>query len=142
MKEFISLREFLLLKDPFYKDNSRSVHRGDYLDYRKGWSMAEEAVMRYDIAKASWEMYGDEGPPFGSIVRTLQSGHGGGPGVEATLTGLFERDPRCFLLTRKEKDSFYKTEHEEHSLVERTQWWVHIKVKGTEDERKRDWYVV
>lgn len=127
MKEFMDLREFILLKDPFDKDYPRSVHRNEVLDHRKGLSSAEDVLLRYDIAKASWEKYGDDGPPFGSLVQTLHSGHGGGPGVIATLTGLFERDPRCFLLTRKEWGERNK-EREGHSLVERTQWWVHIKV--------------
>lgn len=129
MKQFMDLREFMMLKDPLYKKKSdeRSVHRNEVFDWRKGLSNAEDVLMRYDIAKASWEKYGDEGPPFGSKVQTLHSGHGGGPGVIATLAGIFDRDKRFFLLTRKERDSFHK-EREGQSIVERTQWWVHIKV--------------
>jgi hypothetical protein len=80
MNEFMTLREFMELKDPISKD--RSAHRGGLLASctqkklgRFTTSSAEDILMRYDIAKTSWEKYGPEGPPIGTKVVTLVCVH-------------------------------------------------------------------
>lgn len=113
-REFISLREFLLLKDPFDIKFPRSAFRTHHSP--EGW------VMIYDIAKASYEKYGDD-PPFGSKICTLQPGHGGDWGQIRTLKGVFNRDNRCFELARINSSG-----EEEISIVARSQWWVEFMV--------------
>lgn len=130
MKEFISLREFLLLTEPRDKFH-RPIHRNELLaDSSNTLSNSQDLVRRYDIAKASWEKYGDEGPSFGSKVETLYAGHGGGPGVLAVLTGIYSHDEHDFLLTRQERyhDGRSWVEKEGTSLVERSYWWAMIRV--------------
>lgn len=130
MKEFYSLREFCLLSEqcPVEYRYPRSIHKNECLD--NNHSAAKDIVQRYDIAKASWERYGDGGPPVGSRVRTLQSGHGGGIGVEGIFGGEYEHDKREFVIQRKEIDyGFDRTQvREKKSLVLKAFWWAQIRV--------------
>ncbi len=88
MKQFMSLREFLVLRDTW--DGRR------YTEHKT----AEEWLAHYEIAKLSYETYGAKGPPFGSEVVTLRAGFGsGGPGAIRILRGTYPGDDRCFLLT-------------------------------------------
>ena len=112
MKRFPSLRDFLLMKDPTHS-YKMSAHR----DYRH----AENFVELYDIAKASWEKFGDDGPPIGSKVETLTAGHGGGEGLIRTFEGICQYDKRFFNLSRVEGDRKIL------SSVMRTYWWIEIK---------------
>lgn len=101
MKEFLSLREFMLLPN----------------DHRICRLEAPHWLWFYDRAKASWEQFGDDGPPLGSIVTTLFAGHGGGPGCVRRFDGCCQRDDRYFALSR---------EGDGTSLVERPTWWHEI----------------
>lgn len=80
---------------------------------------AENWPKLYDLCKASFETYGDEGPAIGSKVMTLVAGHGGGPGCIRTFGGPFEEDKFYFYLSRRD-------EHlgEQKSLVLRSHWWT------------------
>lgn len=111
MKEFPSLREFLLLRDPF--DTNNTAHRFTDIDPAK-------FVAYYDTCKTSWEKYGDEGPPVGSLVRALVSGCGGGDGVLRIFTGVWASGHRWFELTRKDGSR--------PSLVTREHWWLTFEV--------------
>lgn len=118
MKEFLSLREFCLLKDPF--DPTRPAHDNCPLS-QQILSSAEDIVIRYDIAKKSWERWGDDGPPIGSKVLTLVPGHGGGPFCTRKLSGIFERDDKFFIITQKTGSNKFS-----ESLVNRSYWWLEI----------------
>ncbi len=112
---FLSLEEFLALPksliDKIPREFSLHTTGQNYLD-------------RYYIAKSSYLRFGEEGPPIDSVVETLISGHGGGAGVHRIFKGIYEEDPRFFLLCRQnptERDSG-------ESLVERALWWREIQV--------------
>lgn len=45
---------------------------------RQEYMSAQKFLDRYDIAKKSYEKYGEEGPPVGSFVKPLRSGYGNG----------------------------------------------------------------
>lgn len=59
---FMSLREFLLLKDPVDREPKRSVFHGDFLSHNVGrmTSSAEDYVERYDDVKDSLEREEEE----------------------------------------------------------------------------------
>ena len=82
--EFISLAEFLAINDGVIESLSG-----------QSW------LKRYEIAKKSFEDYGDK-PPVGSLVETLRPGFGGWSGVHLTLNGVFKRDERYFELARND----------------------------------------
>ena len=111
MKKFPTLREFLLLQDPTYK-YPRSIHNGNY--------PAEHFVELYDIAKTSWENFGDGGPPYTSKVKMLVAGHGGDAGVIRTLIGSHNNDPRFFIVAR------YQNDKDMISLVLKQYWWLQM----------------
>lgn len=122
-KPFISLEEYLLLKDPTDKEPRRPAHN----IYRT----PEQWLRFYEIAKASYDKYGDEGPALGSKVVTLVHGHGGSMGVVGILDRVMERDPRFFLLLRKVRRDAYHGGSEydtQESMVIREQWWNEIRV--------------
>lgn len=98
--QFMSLEAFLLLKDPT-DPHGRSAHR----EYRA----AADYVVRYNLAKASWEAHGDA-PPLGA-VRWLDTG------ATFFLLGEFDRDRRFFALDRKDKDDRVSIALKEH-------WWL------------------
>ncbi len=112
MKEFYSLREFLLLKDPLYKSEDRSIFNES--------ASPEYWVKRYDLAKSSYEEYGQEGPPINSQVITLVSGHGGCAGVQRKFIGIYKDDERFFAIEREDIN------HWKTSLVLRDYWWASI----------------
>ena len=121
--EFMSLRDFLLLKDPFDREPKRSAFRyGDQIAWRR-FAPFESAVLHYDIAKESWDKFGPEGPPVGTKVQTLISGHCGGSGALRTFAGVFERDPRFFVLEREGGTS----------IVERDIWFIHFRAYVRDD---------
>ena len=60
----------------------------------------------YLTAKASWEKYGNCGPPIGSKVETLRAGFSGGSGairfiLEIKDIGAGNKPYMCFLLYKK-----------------------------------------
>lgn len=118
MKKFYSLREFLLLLDPLDDPPFRSIHQNEMMDDRSR-SVAEDMVKRYDLAKASWEKYG-EGPPVGSKVITIRSGFGGSAGRILTLNGVHKGYSKCFSL-EDEKGGLYS------STIQC--WWSDFKVE-------------
>lgn len=126
MKQFMGLREFLLLKDPT-DQYGRSVFRGDFLpqNARNGSSSAMDCVDRYDIAKASWEQFGAEGPPIGTQVEMLEAGHGGSAGVIRTFGGVYDSDTRFFQVYREEMR--YGKVEKQVSLVLRDTWFVSMR---------------
>ncbi len=115
MESFYDLREFCLLKDST-DPARRSIHREVPLFSGSGMSMAEDTVLRYDIAKELWLYFGDDGPPKGTRVWTLHSGHGGGIGCERFVDGSYEQDPRYITLVREGG----------RSLVVKAHWWACI----------------
>lgn len=130
---FYSLEEFCQLVDP--TDNcepKRSIHRNSLLNDRRGLSHAQDVFKRYQIAKTSWELYGDEGPPVGYSVITLESGHGGGIGCRRTFGGIYPDDQRFFCLERTEL--YLSAPKKQLSLVLRKYWWVSILVLTPEDD--------
>lgn len=136
MREFMDLRSFLLLKDPYSSicgSELRPAHRNDMLDYRR-ICKAEDLIERYDIAKASWELYGSDGPPIGVKVKMLFAGHGGGPGVIRRFEGTFQLDPRFFAVSRmrERNHSIPDDDCKDLSLVEKCQWWLHMQVINNE----------
>lgn len=114
-KEFMSLREFLLLLDPMYPpDRKRSIFRS--------WVEPEKMVEWYDKAKASWEVYGDAGPFIGDKVEMFQAGHGGREGVVRTFEGEDPEDSRMFCVSRMENGT------KKISLVPKQFWFVDMQV--------------
>ncbi len=111
MKEFITLEEFLLYRDPIDK-YKRTIHRVVMA--------AEEWPKYYQQAKESWEKYGDVGPPIGSIVKFIPD-----RGGRFKLAGVFERDPRFFQLYDHpmRKDSWALG-----SIIQIDHWWAMFKV--------------
>ena len=134
MESFPSLREFLMLRDPYDREPKRSFISHFQLD---GFHDPAGYVAYYDIAKASWERYGDEGPPFGTKVITLMPGHGGGTGSIRTLKGVDASDERFFALSFMEKDPHgILPDRERISLAERVCWWAIFEVY---DPGKHTW---
>lgn len=122
MKEFMGLREFLLLKYTIDTYPPRPVYNGELLPSKDWRDFGGDLVRRYDYAKASWEKYGEEGPPIGSKVMTLQGGHGGGVWVQRIFEGIYDRDSRFFSISRIENGQ------KQISIVERDVWWAIIMV--------------
>lgn len=112
LEEFLSLPASNCDKDPRpYNFHTDGV----------GW------IDRYRIAKGSYIRFGDDGPPIGSIVKTLASGHGGGPGLHKKF-GLYESDSRFFSLTWEHAKVSAGREDYGCSLVERAFWWREIQL--------------
>jgi hypothetical protein len=138
---FPSLRDFLLVTDPTDKPPGRSLWNGATLGTEtRFWNgtlpklipnpwqdHAIDFVNRYEIAKASYEKYGEAGPPIGSTVQTLVSGHGGGVGVIRVFAGVCPSDPRFFWIYRTRSRGNNEKECE-YSLVHREYWWIEIRV--------------
>ena len=71
-------------------------------------------VAWYDIARESWERFGDDGPSIvGYEMVMLRSGS------LVTFHGVYKRDERFFELRSKH-------DPDRVSIVERTQWWAHM----------------
>lgn len=102
MKEFMTLEEFLL---PF--DDRRKHHTS------MSW------VYLYRLAKASFEQFGENGPPVGSKVITLVNGHGGNGADHRVFAGDYNEV--FFKLTRVTLDG-----DEQESLVTKATWWREI----------------
>lgn len=122
-KSFMTLEEFLLLRDV---DIPLSTRMTKWLTQRD-FDVGLELVNRYRIAQSSFNVYGADGPPDGTKVYTLVSGHGGGPGMLKTLKAW--TDGNCwpsrqassyFLLTSK------STTRLNESLCPKRHWYVHI----------------
>src|SRR5271170_62605 len=92
MKEFMDLRTFMLLGDLPGDNRPFSV-------YMTG----PDWLKLYDCAKASWDQYGDQGPPIGSKVESLRAGHGNfRSGAIRTFEGIYDLDSRFFTISRQE----------------------------------------
>lgn len=109
MLNFVSLKDFLLLKDPF-DDYGAFLHSTSYPAYQ--W------VQLYDLAKESFEKYGNNGPPIGSKVITLRPGHGGCEGSIRIFNGIDDGDKRFFVISR--------SENKLTSLVYKDFWWAEL----------------
>jgi hypothetical protein len=128
MNVFPSLEEFLLLSE--YPGSDRPAHRNEVLDSRDRedlegcppgsnmWlTIARDLWFRYEIAKRNWTTYGDQGPPVGSIIITLQSGCGGGVGLRRSLKGIYQEDPRFFEINDKRGSTY---------LLGVAYWWIYM----------------
>lgn len=115
MTEFISLEEFLLLPETNYKEFR------EFYKHKTGtqwWCW-------YQLAKASFNQFGESGPPIGSKVFTLVSGHGGGGGNQRIFGGQYlDKDNNPFK-DANENYFFLKYENEK-SLVNKSSWWREI----------------
>lgn len=114
-KPFMTLEEFLLLKDPTYK-NERSLHNES--------ASPEYWVGRYEIAKKSYERYGKEGPPAGTLMVMMRSGFGGNHGVSRTLKGIFKSDSRFFEVLSQTINQYTRKVEENSYLAIREYWFV------------------
>jgi len=110
---FISLEEFLSLKDETGQPNYKSLMSFAWLEW-------------YNISKESYELYGDDGPPLGSLVVTLRSGFGGCAGVYRTLD-VYPDNKNYFLL------------HGNHSngLSYKKTWWKDFAQVPNDPEQER-----
>jgi hypothetical protein len=96
METFLSIEEFLCLKDPNCKYDT-SMHQV------KLWP--EQLVAYYNCAKANWERFGDEGPPIGTKVIALTPGFNGEENSERTITKKVEETGGpYFVLERRAGD--------------------------------------
>ncbi len=124
-KEFMSLLDFLMFRDPF---NQRSIHGNIPLDcgYIKGIeSKAQALVLVYEIAKISWNSYGNDGPENGAVVITLNSGYGSNALVNRIFNGINPKDQRLFLL-------------EGRFLLNKDYWWAHVATKNCFEKGKEN----
>lgn len=112
-KPFMTLEEFLLLKDPTYKDE-RSLHSES--------GGPEYWVGRYEIAKKSYERYGKEGPPAETLMIMMEAGFGGSHGVKRTLKGIYDNDSRFFEMLSRETD-YYTGQIKENSYLAIREYW-------------------
>jgi len=103
MYQFMTLREFLA---SFEKNSLNS------------YMSASMFLVYYDTAKVSFEKYGPEGPPYGTVVETLRVGFCGGIGVIRTLVEFTEQPRRYIGLQYMDQLSISKRSH----------WWCDFKV--------------
>lgn len=130
METFPTLEQFLQLRDPYDRYGCSAFPKATgMLGWRKGLHPFEIAYKVYLQAKASWETYGDAGPPVGTIVQMLASGHGGPAGVIRAFDGVYERDPRFFQVSTS-GGGYYSGV----SSVSREHWWIHLRVYVADDE--------
>lgn len=101
---FMSLQEFMLLKHP----NNPEYHKNHF--------SSEHWVEYYNCAKASYEKYGDKGPPVGAYVRTLPSPVSG----KRIFNGTSTNDPTYFHLG----DPNF---HNNGLMVPCATWWMHFR---------------
>jgi hypothetical protein len=101
MKEFITLEEFLTTQ---YDINGRTLSRSS-----SSWLYA------YRLAKASFEQFGENGPPVGAKVITLVKGHGGNGCDIRKFDG--EYNERFFKILG---------DQDRVSLVSKATWWSEI----------------
>ena len=122
MDKFYTLEEFLLLKEQ-YGDN-RSIHEAfSGLGGRR--TLLEDSVWLYRIAKITWELYGDDGPPIDSIVYTLRSGFGcASAWARRKFLGVHRSNFLFFSISRKDNPA-----EDRLSLVDRNHWWAEITTK-------------
>lgn len=105
---FISLKDFLAQEDP---------HRIHYMTGR-------QFLCYYQLAKASYLQFGEDGPPIGAKVITYFAGHGG----MGHNTRIFEGN----YCSNSDSDYFELNDPSAiHvgtgiSLVEKETWWKHI----------------
>jgi len=133
METFLTLREFLSLKrvgrewesaisqDPFPRSRRDGYH-----------TFADDLLERYDVARASWERFGDAGPPAESTVQTLREGFGGSVGEYRIFCGVYEPDPRFFKITRMDPKGCNVVCD---SLVSIVHWWLDIRVIDEENDQ-------
>jgi len=108
VKRFLTLRKFLLLTEPCSKHHSSFGCTAE----------PKKFVEWYDKAKASWEKYGDIGPPIPSKVRTLRGGFGCPSAGYIRTLGVSVKYPGYFILVREGGVS----------LSSREQWWIDFEV--------------
>lgn len=108
-KSFISLEDFLAQEDP---------HRTHYMTGR-------QFLCYYQLAKASYLQFGEDGPPVGAKVITYFAGHGGNGHNTRIFGGQYGNSPDFFELTDPSAPSIYGR-RDGVSLVEKETWWKHI----------------
>lgn len=101
MKDFLTLEEFLIAQ---YDINGRILSRSS-----SSWLYA------YRLAKASFEQFGENGPPIGAKVITLVNGHGGSGCDIRKFDG--EYNERFFKIL---------CDQDRVSLVFKAKWWLEI----------------
>lgn len=120
MENFMDLREFMLLEEPYA--DQRSVHNGSLLETRGYTCPAWDFVKRYDIAKSQWEKWGNgTNILVGSKVRTIRSGFGGR--TFHIFKGVYEKDERYYWISHEE--AMYG---EVRCLVPICMWWLYFEV--------------
>jgi hypothetical protein len=112
-------------------------------DGREFWHFAPAPywLQWYKVAKASYEKWGPEGPPVGTKVITLRAGFGGPALIVRTFKGIFDRDPRFFVLEyidtqwcgqtadRACTNPLHDTQHVRQGISWRSTWWRDFCVK-------------
>ena len=138
MEKFISLEEFLLIKEPsdkfnpIFAANPRSIHNIH--------ASAEWWVLYYQKAKKSWETWGDKGPLPGTKVMTLRSGHGGNSGGIRTIAEKTETYNGILYISLLRNEPIFGYDYgSRKSLVELDYYWVHI--GPPEDTWKDSFYI-
>lgn len=106
MSEFLSLEQFLLLPELDYENEFR-----EFYEHKTG----TQWYYWYQLAKASFNQFGNDGPPIGSKVLTLVSGHGGSGADERTFGGP-DSNGRFFQLNS----------YNGVSLLTKASWWREI----------------
>lgn len=115
---FISLEEFLQLPE------STASH------FAWGASFCgAEWMFRYQLAKESWEKYGNN-PPDGATVGVLVNGHG--TYMPSLITAKdVNLLPTRTLVSKEDKDYFYLLRNvRETSLVDKSLWWRSVLIKS------------
>lgn len=117
MTEFIPLEEFLLLPNMICKNEYREFYKHKTGTQWYYW---------YQLAKASFNQFGETGPPIGSTVLTLISGHGGSGGNKRKFCGQYISGNKDF--DNNVNKNFFKIQDNNgyESLVYKDYWWREI----------------
>jgi hypothetical protein len=110
MKKFPSLEQFLIQENQD-KFTIKLMKATSWLAY-------------YQLAKASFEQFGENGPPVNSTVIAFFAGHGGN-GFNTRIFGG-EYNSLYFKLIRRNLEPVTRKETESISLVEKETWWREI----------------
>lgn len=117
MKNFYSFEEFVKLPDNSYenppREDTRCLEGLQWLEY-------------YLIAKNSFIRFGEDGPPFGSVVERLGFGKLGC--YKLPLIGIDEKDVRFFLLSGEVKSYYNGSSETVTYMIDRKFWFKEIKL--------------
>jgi hypothetical protein len=119
---FLSLEEFLLLTNPC--DLPGNAPRPAFHAHLT----AEQWLVRYRIAKASFEKFGNS-PPFGQKVHVLHNGFGNVDAGPLRILRGIAKDERFFeLMVETGRFAAYPAVY----WAERDHWWLHFMVTHPE----------